>query len=78
MLESSTGEYVMRCLCCDRILSDYEATTRHAVTNEFIEICNQCLDGLNIPTRSRPDLNPFEDMDTFNGEDFLMLEDPDA
>lgn len=64
----------MRCLCCDRNLSDYESTLRHAITNEFMDTCNKCLDGLDIPTRGRPDLNPLEqgddvDIDVFDIED---------
>jgi uncharacterized metal-binding protein YceD (DUF177 family) len=62
----------VRCDCCNRLLSDYEATLRHAVTNEFINTCNRCLDGLEIPTRGRPDLNPYEQLteeDVFDDED---------
>jgi hypothetical protein len=62
----------MRCDCCNRLLSDYEATLRHAVTNEFMNTCNRCLDGLEIPTRGRPDLNPYEqltDEAVFDDED---------
>lgn len=66
----------MRCDCCNKNLSDYEATLRHAVTNEFINTCNKCLEGLDIPVRGRPDLNPFESIedeieDSFIDEDFL-------
>jgi hypothetical protein len=62
----------IRCDCCNRLLSDYEATLRHAVTNEFMNTCNRCLDGLEIPTRGRPDFNPYEqltDEDVFDDED---------
>ncbi len=69
----------MRCSCCNRLLSDYESTLRHAVTNEFMETCNKCLDGLNIPTRGRPDLNPFESVeDDYTDEDFLLEDDSDV
>jgi len=71
----------MRCSCCNRLLSDYESTLRHAVTNEFVETCNKCLDGLNIPTRGRPDLSPFEapdDEDNWNEQDTLLEEDNDV
>lgn len=66
----------MRCDCCNKNLSDYEATLRHAVTNEFMNTCNKCLEGLDIPVRGRPDLNPFESIedeveDSFIDEDFL-------
>lgn len=64
----------MRCDCCNRNLSDYEATLRHAVTNEFMNTCMKCLDGLEIPVRGRPDLNPFESVDD---DDFSDLDERD-
>ncbi len=57
----------MRCYCCNARLTEYEATLRHAVTNEFTDTCQKCLDGLDIPVRGRPDLNPFEEN---NDDDF--------
>jgi hypothetical protein len=32
-----------RCNCCDKRLSDYELTLRHAMTNEFMDTCMDCL-----------------------------------
>lgn len=32
-----------RCNCCDKRLSDYELTLRHALTNEFMDMCMDCL-----------------------------------
>lgn len=46
-----------------------------------METCNKCLDGLNIPTRGRPDLSPFEtpdDEDNWNEQDTLLEEDNDV
>ena len=54
---------LMRCYCCDRPLSDYESTLRHAVSLEFLDTCNKCLEGLNIPTVGHEHLTktpPFE------------------
>lgn len=59
----------MRCSCCNRNLSDYESTLRHAITNEFMDTCMKCLDELGIPTRGRPDLsNIAVEEDTYDGE----------
>lgn len=33
----------MRCKCCNSMLSDYEATMRHGVTNEYLDTCTDCL-----------------------------------
>lgn len=46
----------MKCSCCNRFLSDYESTLRHAITLEFLDTCNKCLEDLNIPAIGRPDL----------------------
>ena len=32
----------MRCIACDGELTDYEATRRFAVSQEFIDLCNRC------------------------------------
>lgn len=60
----------MRCDCCDRILSDYEACLKHAITGEYLNTCNKCLRGLDIPIIAREDLDPYENTDdTELGED---------
>jgi hypothetical protein len=33
----------MKCVCCNKTLSDYEATLRHAETHEFLDTCTGCL-----------------------------------
>lgn len=54
----------MRCSCCNKNLSDYESTLRHAETGEFLDTCLRCLDGLDIPSIGREDLsNTLEDCD---------------
>lgn len=47
----------MRCYCCNKPLSDYESTLRHAVSREFLDTCVVCLDSADIPYTGRPDLN---------------------
>jgi hypothetical protein len=32
----------MRCYCCNRALSDYEATRRSVNTGDFMDMCNKC------------------------------------
>lgn len=50
----------MRCSCCNKNLSDYESTLRHAETLEFLDTCLGCLRDSGIPTMGRSDLNPYE------------------
>ncbi len=38
----------MHCVCCDRMLTDYEAVLRHPETNEFLDICLTCLKDIPI------------------------------
>jgi hypothetical protein len=33
----------MRCVCCNKMLSDYEATLKHGETGEYLDTCTGCL-----------------------------------
>lgn len=33
----------MKCICCNKSLSDFESTRRHGITNEFLDMCAACL-----------------------------------
>lgn len=33
----------MKCSCCDRRLSDFEATRKHKDTGAFLDLCSGCL-----------------------------------
>jgi hypothetical protein len=41
----------MHCDCCDKILTDYEATLCYVSTGDFVNTCLKCLDGLNIQVK---------------------------
>lgn len=47
-----------RCQCCNTSLNDYEATIRHAITKQFVELCGTCLKTIDafIPLQVRNDL----------------------
>jgi hypothetical protein len=57
----------MKCLCCDRLLTDYESTRKHAVTSAFIDLCQQCFKTVqadsHLPTKDRKDLISSDDID---------------
>lgn len=36
------GEVEMRCIACNKSLSDFEATRKDSKTGEFIDMCNDC------------------------------------
>ena len=48
----------MRCVCCNKQLSDYESTRRHAITREFLDMCNPCYISIqySVPSKAREDL----------------------
>ena len=46
----------MRCLCCNRNLSDYESTLKRVDTGLFVDICLKCLEDIPIATVGRSDL----------------------
>lgn len=74
----------MHCLNCDRLLTDFEATRKHAVTFKFLDLCKVCFEDVKtiIPTIDRRELmteqdfdtDPDDDMDTGDSlEDFDIL-----
>lgn len=54
----------MRCLACNRALTDFEATRRSATTGQFIDLCNGCFSSVSddLHTIEREDLAHDDDM----------------
>ena len=53
----------MKCLSCDKILSDEEATAKSERTGEYLELCNECLDPLSeIVDYHNQNLEPFPNL----------------
>ena len=55
-----------RCVCCNKNLKDHESVRRHAITNEFLDMCDTCLkDVPGLPTKLPQGVvqvtDPFED-----------------
>jgi hypothetical protein len=48
----------MRCLACDEELNDYESTRKSAVTGEYYDLCNTCLETIkeDVYVIDRPEL----------------------
>lgn len=38
----------MRCIACDRLLNDFEATRKSDITKEFLDLCNGCLSTIDL------------------------------
>jgi hypothetical protein len=55
----------MRCLSCNVLLTDYEATVTSAFTGDYLDICNSCFKkvAMSIETNDRPDLRHDEEVE---------------
>lgn len=58
----------MRCTVCNAALSDYESTMKHAITGKFLDICQSCLQSMevDIPVYDRKDLLHEADIPTLD------------
>ena len=61
----------MRCQCCNKALNDYESTLKSAQTGAYLDTCMDCLEGLDIDTVGRSDLNWFDEA-VDDDEDYLI------
>ena len=55
----------MHCVNCDRLLSDFEATRKHAITFQFLDLCKVCFEDVKtiIPTIDNRSLMTEADLD---------------
>lgn len=69
----------MRCYCCNRNLSDYEATLRSAASGEYLDTCRKCLQDLNIEVlpNNRDPFDPAPDDFDDYGEEYNWGEEDD-
>jgi hypothetical protein len=61
----------MHCVNCDRLLSDFEATRKHAITFQFLDLCKVCFEDVKtiIPTIDNRALMTEQDFDTDEDDD---------
>ena len=62
----------MRCQSCNRALDDFESTRKHAVTGEYIDLCNKCFPEVKycIPVIERHDLSLQESIVENDNEEY--------
>jgi hypothetical protein len=60
----------MHCNCCDRLLTEFEATRRNANTFQFIDLCKVCFEDVKpfVPTIDRKDLISEADLDVIDDD----------
>jgi hypothetical protein len=56
----------MHCIACDRLLSEFEATRKNAMTMDYIDLCKVCFEDVKglFPVIERKDLVTESDLDT--------------
>jgi len=56
----------MHCVNCDRLLTDFESTRKHAITFKFLDLCKVCFEDVKtiIPTIDNRSLMTEQDLDT--------------
>ncbi len=61
----------MRCIACQRVLSDFEATRRYAESQEFVDLCDGCYECIrgSFEVTERADLKKFDELgDIYYGD----------
>lgn len=66
----------MRCLSCDKNLTDFEATRKSVFSGEFIDLCNHCFASVyeDLQTIERSDLAHEEDSFDELGTDEIQID----
>lgn len=62
-LQQGRRMFIMRCRCCDKKLSDFEATRKSIHTGEFLDMCNRCYGTIS------KDVLSYERYDLYDDED---------
>ena len=63
----------MHCVACDRLLSEFEATRKNAMTMDYIDLCKVCFEDVKglFPVIERKDLVTESDLDLEGDDDVL-------
>jgi len=61
----------MHCVACDRLLSEFEATRKNAMTMDYIDLCKVCFEDVKglFPVIERKDLVTQSDLDLEGDDD---------
>lgn len=65
----------MHCVACNKLLTDFEATRRNAITKDFVDLCKVCFEDVKglFPVLERKDLLTQSDLD-LDGDDVDSVE----
>lgn len=58
----------MRCVCCDKILNDFEATRKSIRTGEYLDMCSKCYSTIDktVLSYERYDLKDEDEQDSWD------------
>ena len=61
----------MHCVACNKLLTDFEATRRNAITKDFVDLCKICFEDVKglFPVIERKDLVTESDLDLEGDDD---------
>ena len=68
----------MRCVCCNRPLTDYETSIKGSISGKYLDSCVKCLTGIGVQYKGndnfkKPKIEDHEDIeDEFPVEDFFI------
>ena len=67
----------MHCVACNKLLTDFEATRRNAITKDFVDLCKVCFEDVKglFPVIERKDLVTQSDLDLDGDEDDVVESD---
>jgi hypothetical protein len=73
----------MHCRACDRLLTEYQATLKNAVTGQYMDLCKVCLEDIkpfvklidrkDLITEADLDDEPEDDLDTLDSLEDLDI-----
>jgi hypothetical protein len=69
----------MHCVACNKLLTDFEATRRNAITKDFVDLCKVCFEDVKglFPVIERKDLVTQSDLD-LDGDDSVSVDDVES
>lgn len=69
----------MHCVACNKLLTDFEATRRNAITKDFVDLCKVCFEDVKglFPVIERKDLVTQSDLD-LEGDDSVSVDDVES
>ena len=59
----------MRCVCCDKLLTDFECSRKSITTNEYLDMCSDCYKHI------KDDVTVIENQDMLHIQDVIDIED---